>query len=606
MTVSRRSLMAAAATLVVAAAACLTLPAAALAKDWRIQNMEVVVDVQEKGDVRVQEDVTFYFEGPYTYVGRVIPTGNLDGIEQVQAFQNGQALPRGTGQGTFDYFREGSNLVIQVNFDLHDTAATWTFSYLAKGGIHFFDEGDELRWYVFDAETPVVIEHASATVRLPSPVASDKMTAAIDTGIAVSKEVVSPEPGVLRFEGSDFPAYTRFWLVAGFPKDVVKFVWTPKRVAAFIVPKVGFVLPILTFLLMLVIWSRRGRDDPAAVYAKYVTEPPSDLKPALAGALVDERVEVREIIATIVDLGRRGFLQITDEREGTWVFKKNKTTFTRLQPTGTLQGYEKAVANAVFGDKEVVDTDDLKEKFYTHVDPITKEVYEEVAAAGLFPRDPSSTRTRWRILGFLVLAGLVGFAVLLSITGVPGWGWMLVGGVVSGLIVLGFARVMPQRTAAGAQETRKWEAFRNYLNDLTRYQDLATARETFEQYLPYAIAFGVERDWVRRFEQLQLPAPTWYVPMGFPNSTTGPVLADTGPAGPTVLPTGIPGGGGGLGGLSLDSISDGLFSSLNSMSNTLTSRPSSSGSGSGAWGGGGGGFGGGFSGGGGGGGFRAG
>ncbi|MHB8869179.1 MAG: DUF2207 family protein [Thermoleophilia bacterium] len=614
MTMPRRFPTAETAALVAAVAVCvaialsLLLPAPALAKSWYIESMDVVLDVQEKGDVRVQEDVTFNFEGPYTFVGRVIPTGNLDGIEDIQAFQNGQALPRGSGPGTYDYFYEGSNLVIQVNFDLHDTSASWTFSYLAKGGIHFFDEGDELRWYVFDADTPVVIERATATVRLPSPVVSDKLSAAIDTGIAVPSEVVSTEPGVLHYQAGEFPPYTRFWLVAGFPKDVVQFVWTWKRVAAFIVPKVGFVLPILTFLLMLVIWSRRGRDDPAAVYAKYVTEPPSDLKPALAGALIDERVEVREILATIVDLARRGFLEITDEREGTWIFKKNKTTFKRLQSIGTLQGYEKQVANALFGSKESVDTDDLKEKFYKHVDPITKAVYEEVAAAGLFPRNPSSTRTRWKILGFAVLAGFVAFAGLLAVSGVPGWGWMLVGGIVSGLIVLGFSRAMPQRTARGAQETRKWEAFRNYLNDLTRYQDMATARDAFERYLPYAIAFGVERDWVRRFDQLQLPAPTWYHPMWIPSSTTGPARADTGSAGPTALPVGIPGGGGGggLGGLSLDSISDGLFSSLNSVSNTLTSAPSSSGSGGGAWGGGGGGFGGGFSGGGGGGGFRAG
>lgn len=592
-----------AAAFLAAAALLLSVPAHALAKDWRIDSMDVVLDVQEKGDVLVEETVTFFFEGPFSFVGRVIPTDNLDGIEQIQVFQDGAVVPRGSEPGTFDTFYEGSDLIIQVNFALQDTAATWTFKYVAKGGIHFFDEGDELRWYVFDAESPVPIRHASATVRLPAAVTMDKLSAAIDTGVAVSSEVVSPEPGVLYYEASDFPPYTRFWLVAGFPKDVVKFTWTAKRVAAFIVPKVGFILPILTFLLMLVIWSRRGRDDPAVVYAKYVTEPPSDLKPAVAGALLDERVEVREVLATIVDLARRGFLEIIDEREGLWIFKKNKTSFKRLRSIGELEGYEKRLANGIFtNNEEVVDTDDLKDKFYTHVDAICKEVYKEVTSSGLFTGDPARTRTKWKVFGFVVLGGFVALSVLLMMAGVPGWGWLLVGGAISGIIVLGFGRSMPQRTAAGAQEQRRWEAFRNYLQDLTRYQDLASARETFERYLPYAIAFGVERDWVRRFGQLQLPVPTWYHPMWVPDRGTGPVFADTGGT-PVGIPLGVPGG---LGGLSLDSISDGLFSSLNGMSNVLTSRPSSSGSGSGAWGGGGGGFGGGFSGGGGGGGFRAG
>ena len=65
------------------------------------------------------------------------------------------------------------------------------------------------------------------------------------------------------YEATDIPAYTEFWIVTGFPKGVVKYTWTARRIGAFIVPKVGFVLPILFFLGMLLIWRRRGRDDPA-------------------------------------------------------------------------------------------------------------------------------------------------------------------------------------------------------------------------------------------------------------------------------------------------------------------------------------------------------
>jgi uncharacterized membrane protein YgcG len=601
-----RRLLVVAAAFLAAALFALSSPGIALAKDWRIDSMDVVLNVQQSGDVLVDETVTFYFEGPFTFVGRVIPTGNLEGIQDIQVFRDGTPLPLGGGPGTYDTFYEGSDLVIQVNFDLQDTAATWTFRYRAVGGIHYFDEGDELRWYVFDAETPVPIRRATATVRLPSAVPSADLTAAIDTGVLVSGTVVSPEPGVLHYEADDFPPYTRFWVVAGFPKGVVDFTWTTKRVAAFVLPRVGFLLPILTFLLMIVIWSKRGRDDPAVVHAKYVTEPPSDLKPAIVGALIDERVEVREVVATIVDLARRGFLEITDETEGSWIFKKSKTKLHRRGNIGELEGYEKRLANGLFrNNEEVVDTDDLKEKFYTYVDPICADIYEEVTTRGFFASDPKTARSRWKILGFVILFGLGGLGILMSFTGVPGSNWFATGGIVSAIVVLAFARSMPQRTSVGAQEQRKWEAFRNYLQDLVRYQDLATARATFEAYLPYAIAFGVEKDWVRRFEELRLPAPTWYHPMWVPTHGAGPVSADSGA--PGGLPGGLPGGmPGGLGGLSLESISDGLFGSLNSMSSVLTSKPSSSGKGSGGFGGFGGGFGGGFSGGGGGGGFRAG
>src|SRR5450759_4220329 len=90
----------------------LLIPGVAVAKEWRIDRMDVVLDVQQNSDVLVSEDVTFTFVGPYTYVGRVIPTANLDKLTDIQVFQKGQPLPEGSGPGTWQPVREGSNQVI--------------------------------------------------------------------------------------------------------------------------------------------------------------------------------------------------------------------------------------------------------------------------------------------------------------------------------------------------------------------------------------------------------------------------------------------------------------------------------------------------------------
>jgi hypothetical protein len=69
--------------------------ASALAKDWRIDTMDVLLDVQQNGDAVVDETVTFTFEGNYHYIARNIPTGNLDGLADMAVFDaNGQSLPR--------------------------------------------------------------------------------------------------------------------------------------------------------------------------------------------------------------------------------------------------------------------------------------------------------------------------------------------------------------------------------------------------------------------------------------------------------------------------------------------------------------------------------
>ncbi len=600
---------------VVGIAALLAGPAGgqAQAKDWWMDSMDVLLDVQTNGDVLVDEEVTFTFEGSFTFVTRGIPTGNTDGITDIAVYDaNGVALAEGDGPGTYSTVSEGGYLYITLNFDLTDTSETWTIHYKAQQVVMFFDQGDELRWYVFDAETPVPINSARATVRLPGEVPSDQMFPSVQTGNGVEAQVGSPGASTMVYEATGFPAYTNFWIVTGFPKGVVEYTWTARRVAAFIVPKVGFVLPIAFMLAMLLLWRKRGRDDPSVVYAKYVSEPPSDLPPGMVGALIDERVDTKEVIATIIDLARRGYLEMTDTKDDGF-FAKPVTVFTRRKPLDDLKGFEADVARSVFDSShpDQVTTTDLKNHFYVHVGPLVERIYNDTTKAGLFHQNPKTVRSRWLGYGLLTAIILGGLTALMVLLRVPGWGWFMFGSILSVLIVWAFGPRMPRRTSQGAQEARKWEAFRNYLEDLTRFQDMETAQEQFEKYLPYAVALGVERQWVRRFEGLSVPPPMWYHPVFVPIPMGGGYGG--GPVGTGPLESNIPGGtmGGGApgvpgGGFSLDTISDGLFGSLNNMSSVLTSAPSSTGSGRGSFGGGGGGFGGGFSGGGGGGGFRAG
>lgn len=585
---------------------------AAQAKDWRIDAMDVLLDVQENGDVVVDETVTFTFEGSFSFVSRSIPTGNTGGITDIQVRdETGRPLPEGDGPGTFSTETEGDRRYVVLNFDLTDASATWTIHYRAKSVVMFFDEGDELRWYVFDAETPVTIGRVRATVRLPGAVAANDMTHAVQTGIGVPATITSPAPSTIVYEASGIPPFTNFWIVAGFPKDVVDFTWTARRVAAAVVPRLGFVLPIAFFLGMLLLWRRRGRDDPSVRYASYVSEPPSDLPPALVGALIDEKVDIKEVLATIVDLARRGYLEITDTKKD-GIFSKPESIFTRSRPLDDLQGYEAKVARALFDSQHAdqVTTKELKNRFHAHVGPVTTEIYSTAVRGGLFSESPKAVRSRWVGYGFLTAVILGGLTLLLAYLDVGGWGWFLLGSALAAIIVWAFAPFMPRRTARGAQEQRKWEAFRNYLEDLTRFQDVETARDRFDAYLPYAVALGVERQWTRRFEGTSVPPPVWYHPVFAPGSGGssrsgggGGWADDAGGGLGGALSGGATGGGLSGGGLSLDSISDGLMGSLNNMSSVLTSAPSSSGSGRGSFGGGGGG---GFSGGGGGGGFRAG
>jgi uncharacterized membrane protein YgcG len=189
--------------------------------------------------------------------------------------------------------------------------------------------------------------------------------------------------------------------------------------------------------------------------------------------------------------------------------------------------------------------------------------------------------------------------------------------IATAIALMVIAPHMPRKTAKGAEEAAKWLAFKRYLETIEKHGDLAAVKDKFEEFLPYAIAFGLERSLINKFKAVDTPAPTWWGPVypygygyGYPHHAgipggqpagssgggpPGPLAGEGGQA-PTL--TGMSEGVG----ASLASMSDGLGAMLNSASSTLTSTPpAQTSSGRGGWGGGG--FsGGGFSGGGGGGG----
>ena len=238
-----------------------------------------------------------------------------------------------------------------------------------------------------------------------------------------------------------------------------------------------------------------------------------------------------------------------------------------------------------------------------------------------FPESPETVRARnaGGGVGIIVLGVIVGFLwfvfgeTVSNLLIVPAIGLGIVG-----LVRTSMASAMPRKTDFGAEESEKWRAFRRYLENIQKYTGVAQAAAKFQQYLPYAVAMGVDQQYIRQFTNVPASAapamPIWYTPIGWNPYLYGN-MGNTGQSlGGPVGQTPMAGGGnfdvgGAMQGMSnsvgsaIQGLSDSFTSMVNSASSALTSAPSSSGSGGGGggWGGGGGGFGGGGGGGGGGG-----
>src|SRR5262249_10263965 len=146
--------------------------------------------------------------------------------------------------------------------------------------------------------------------------------------------------------------------------------------------------------------------------------------------------------------------------------------------------------------------------------------YDASVKAGYFQSSPATVRSHYGCLGaFLLVAALAGgcaaaaaFSEQTSTLLCP---FMAAGAVA--ILVLWVGRHMPVRWRKGAEAAALSKAFKNYLQNLEKYAKPEQVTDQFDKYLPWAIAFGLERTWINRFSRIPAtPMPGWYYPVGRP------------------------------------------------------------------------------------------
>src|SRR5262249_19057622 len=79
-------------------------------------------------------------------------------------------------------------------------------------------------------------------------------------------------------------------------------------------------------------------------------------------------------------------------------------------------------------------------------------------------------------------------------------------------IVVSFGWFMPARTAGGAKALAGVLGFEDFLAhvEADRMDRINRTPETFEKFLPFAMALGVEKKWVGAFQNIYSQPPAWF------------------------------------------------------------------------------------------------
>jgi len=622
---------------------------------WEEFHVDIAVHTDGTFDV-VEHQTIDFTSGSFTSGFREIPKRNYGYIDNWQLTDSsGTVYTQQPGGAPYTFTVEDNydSYLVRWHFpSIRNASETYSLGYTVHEGLRFYEGGDQVWWKAIYGDRPFPVLDGQVRVSVPDAAEIQEWAAYINGGDARDSATaeLNEENDTIVFDltrrlnaGEEFEVRVQF--TSGVVSGTVQ-PWQERadREAAALeeqiafrnrwrpIAMLGFGALGLLFLLggpagLYAFWYRMGRDKPVELVADYLPEPPDELPPGMAGTLLDETVDMEDIIATLVDLARRKAISITEKTEESWFRSSTDYIYRRERNDVPLNEYEEALLEAVFGNNDQVRLSDLKEKFYKKLPGIKEKLYTAVTHEGYFTANPETVRSQYGCLGVAALAGAVavGFVLLSAfgnLTGVAVFPAIGLGVTALGLLIL--SRHMPRKTNKGAEAAARWQAFKNYLRNIDQYSDLEAQKEIWDRWLPYAIAFGIEKEYIRKFEAVEAPAPGWYIPSPtmygpyqrgyYGRPWVGPRTGTGTESGGPVFTGGGFGGmseraGGGLGdmsrgmGGSLTAMSAGLGGMLTSASTAMASRPASSSSG-GGWSGGGGGFsgGGGFGGGGGGGG----
>ncbi|MEJ0021290.1 MAG: DUF2207 domain-containing protein [Candidatus Doudnabacteria bacterium] len=489
-------------------------------------NIDVHIKVNTDSTINVKETIRYDF-GNVAHHGiyRDIPVKYNTGLSAFNLrlsnikVSDDQGVPQ-----PFSVSGIGDNMEIKIG-DPNVTIAgahTYIITYDVKRAINFFSDHDELYWNTLGTDWKVPIGQTSATVELPSGIKEQDIQATCFIGAMGSSTLCNSEKAgeIINF------TYTQplqpgqgMTIVVGWPKGIVTPPGTLSKIKDFLTDNWGFVIPLLAFIFLLYYWNKKGRDpkDREVIIAEY--GPPDNLSPIEVGAIIDGKVDNRDLTAEIIQLAVQGYLKITRIEEHSFaasLFASYDYQLDLLKPFDDLENsFDQQLLTGLFDGKQSVKTSDLKGSFSSKASQIMMDVYKNTVNKGYFSSNPTVIKSLFISVGLAVIVFSIVSAPYLGNVGLPPNFASVFSLILTGLLIIAFGYIMPRRTEKGVLVRDQIKGLQEYLSvaeaDRIRFHNAPEKTPAvFEKLLPYAIVLKVEKEWAAQFENIYKQPPTWY------------------------------------------------------------------------------------------------
>jgi uncharacterized membrane protein YgcG len=506
------------------------LSSSGLAADFTIRSFHSDIVVREDSAVAVEETLTVQFHEKRHGIFREIPFIYHDeyGGKVRTPLDILSVRDQAGNDLNFRTMRKGDVLHVRIGDPDRYVSGfrTYVISYTVRNAVLFLQDHDEFYWNVTGNYWSAPIDAASASVSVSSSHASKDLWASCYTGRYGSAEKscsVDAARNAAVFKTSQrLDPREGLTIAFGWEKSLVsppsalmKIIWMIDPASNWV-----FSLPLISLMIMTHLWRTTGRDPRVRESVTVRYEPPVcdgvPLIPGEVGALVDEKLDARDMTSTIVGLAVKGYIRIEEKKAEGIVFDSVDHYLLKLRdPDGQLTPFERVLMQSLFIEgRPGRMVSDLKNSFYRKLDLLKKTLYGELVAKKYFTVRPDYVRKKYFVTAAIVFCAVFFASYFLTASSPMK---AVIAGLLTSLPILVFAGIMPAKTRLGSRIYYDILGFQEFMSraEKDRLERLGD-KELFSRYLPYAIALDVVDSWAKAFEGIYQEPPSWYSsPGGF-------------------------------------------------------------------------------------------
>ena len=496
------------------------------ARAEKINSFESEIIVHHDSSISVTENIEYDFEQESKHgIFRTIPLDNSDGskisIKDISV-KNEKGI---------DYpFQKSANnntLTIKIG-DANKTIIgehSYIIYYTVENALVTFDHFDEVYWNVTGNEWKVPMQNVKSSVSFDGITIDAIAQSSCYEGIKGATK-----PCLMEVSGNTLISHSSFLnpgegvtiavavnkgLISGISRIGGEKYAQSHSVRKILEIVIGILVILFAFLYRFVfIRDPKSKNPMVAWY-----EPPVGFSPLSVGVLIDKKLDTRDLVAQILSLAERGYIRITRVEDTTLkVFHSTDYIFEALKTSYDLDFIgDKQTLKILFASEsiEIGRTQKLSEIDNYHAQAVFKEMKKEIkdTLAGTGYLNPNLSKNTTKIAVAIIFLSIVVEFVTRSF----GDKSFIDAFPIICLWIAAFviATYKGKYTQLGADTRQQIKGFKEFLSvtDKDRFDFHNSPEKTSEQfmeYLPYAIALGVEKKWATQFKDIVIPTPTWY------------------------------------------------------------------------------------------------